>query len=305
MTAMQIELLVSIIGAGGALLGVALGLFGARMQAKGAHAQADGTRDAAAVTLTVQARDARRPVYAQALTAARAYSARMHELELTGATPDDVSGIAEQLENAIALVELEGPESLHPVLTGLAHCAIGAGNYVILEAETIHATRRIQDATESDDARVYFAAIILQESLNQVTAGVRELDGPWRRFYLHRGALLPELDRTQAYQTWAERHSISVPPHDIVHTVEETLAHHQEAADSAVRHSVVTRDQVERLFRQAITTGTPGEQQLHEALDAFDTALTVFRRQAYRVLHPGEESPQRQGRGRTGTSARA
>ncbi|MFJ9823266.1 hypothetical protein ACIRSU_02700 [Streptomyces sp. NPDC101160] len=116
---MRSELLTAYVSGGGALLGAALGIGGAlgaaRIQTKGATAQAEAARDAAVTqaeaVLKQQARDARRPVYTQALAAGRAYRASLHAHAETGADPDAFTDTTERLENAPTQVEFEGPLS--------------------------------------------------------------------------------------------------------------------------------------------------------------------------------------------------
>ncbi|UKY49871.1 hypothetical protein [Streptomyces inhibens] len=128
---MQPEVIAAYIGGGGALVGVILGIVGtlgaARIQAHGAHAQADAARSAAdaqtAATHTEWRRTQQRAAYGDLMRAAARVA---HAVERKNSDADAIAAALREVNDALALVDLEGPSSLRPLAQRVDRCCAAA-----------------------------------------------------------------------------------------------------------------------------------------------------------------------------------
>ncbi|MEJ8654929.1 hypothetical protein WKI65_44535 [Streptomyces sp. MS1.AVA.3] len=301
---MQPEVLAAYIGGGGALIGVILGIAGtlgaARIQARGATDQANAARDAAttqaAAVLRQQARDARRPVYARALAAGRAYKARAELFADGSAVPEGLDDVAAELEAAVALVELEGPHVLETAAAHLLAQTTTLGRFVIDNRALLRAVHQISSANQIPDELTpeqVQAANRLEMALGALRLSTSRIDPRWRRFlFSRRGTEGPELRR--ALREWAAARP-GTPPEpsdDDVSAYHADLDHAQTALADALSTGLLTSDQASELLHYCSREGGSADVRpthLDAAVNALEQALTAFRSQAQAVLHEGED----------------
>ncbi|MFF8646463.1 hypothetical protein [Streptomyces sp. NPDC015345] len=293
---MQPEVLSACIGGGGALLGVALGIAGT-LRAARTHGEA--ARDAAATqataTLRQQAREARRPVYAGALAAGRAYKTRAELLIDGSATPDALDDVAAEVEAAVALVELEGPRVLESAAIHLLQCATQLGRYVIDHRDLLRAQHVIATANRTPDGLTpeqVRAANTLEIAFGLLAVTAQKVDPQWRPFLAtHHSTAEPE--RQQALGRWAARPNMPPPPSSADQAaLLEALSHARDSIAEALRAELLTVDQARELLRYCVHEGRvigPRDPQFEAATWGLHRALIDFRTKARAVLHDGED----------------
>ncbi|WP_405777001.1 hypothetical protein [Streptomyces sp. NBC_01538] len=302
---MQPEVLAAYIGGGGALSGVILGIAGtlaaARIQARGATDQANAARDAAttqaAAVLRQQARDARRPVYARALAAGRAYKARAELCADGSAVPEALDDVAAELEAAVALVELEGPHVLENAAAHLLAQATVFGRFVIDNRAMLRAVDQIRIANRTPEELApeqVQAANRLEIALGALRLSTRRIDPHWRRFLVsRRGTEGPEMRR--ALRQWAAARP-GMPPEpsdDDVSAFQAGLDHAQASVADALSTGLLTTDQARELLHYCSREEGAADirpTQLDAAVNALERALAAFRSKAQAVLHEGEDT---------------
>ncbi|MFF1419344.1 hypothetical protein [Streptomyces sp. NPDC058280] len=298
-----------IITVAASLGGVALGLVGAviaaRIQARGAHAQAEATLrsalDAArlqrATTLDQQARDARRAVYAHFLAAA--HTSRKHiRLLLDGtATEEALRSIEDELDSALAMIELEGPDELGNDAIETQRLVGCLCHSLVYQRDLLGGLNIFEFPMESglseSQADILWEA---SESLGELQDARDPIHHDWRDILIR---TFNRENRSTTRSSFANRifrrpstRRPASPSEESIEAFDRAAMASQANLAEAVRIGALNEGQAKRVLTYAGTHGnfksgglpSPFERNL----DGLDAAINGFRRHARSVLHGDE-----------------